>query len=81
MKSPYQIGESTRASTTHNAGTLSGLSGFEPIAECITVVITVYLKQAKGRGEGDGEGEREKEIRKSIACNFTECTYIVMVSL
>ena len=77
MKSPYQIGESTCASTTHHAGTLSGLSGFEPIAECITVVITVYLKQAKGRGEG----EREKEIRKSIACNFTECTYIVMVSL
>ena len=44
-----------------------------------TVVITVYLKQA--RGEGEGEGEREKEIRKSIACNFTECTYIEMVSL
>ena len=42
-----------------------------------TVVITVYLKQARGRGEG----EREKEIRKSIACNFTECTYIEMVSL
>ena len=66
-------------STTHHAGTLSGLSGVEPIAECITVVITVYLKQARGRGEG--EGEREKEIRKSIACNFTECTYIEMVSL
>ena len=45
------------------------------------VVITVYLKQARGRGEGEGEGEREKEIRKSIACNFTECTYVEMVSL
>ena len=38
------------------------------------------FEAGKGGG-GEGEGEREKEISKFIACNFTECTYIEMVSL
>ena len=60
-------------------GLCQGCQYLNQLPSAPTVVITVYLKQARGRGEG--EGEREKEIRKFIACNFTECTYIEMVSL
>ena len=56
-------------------GLCQGCQDLNQLPSAPTVVITMYLKQARG------EGEREKEIRKSIACNFTECTYIVMVSL
>ena len=64
-------------------GLCQGCQDLNQLPSAPTVVITVFLKQARGEGEGEGEreGEREKEIRKSIACNFTECTYIEMVSL
>ena len=43
-------------------GLCKGCQDLNQLPSALTVVITAYLKQAKGKGEGEGEREKKRYI-------------------